>query len=170
MHPPFLYWLPNCMLFYCQKSELPLQISSQPADEKSSDFISAYIPCVFNIMRHSFYNINQLHAASQKSPCLSWKPISNACAIMFAYISNSNRIRGWTDIQNFLQSPKKENTCFLHLLISIYLYTATWETFLHTHVHKWIYEVVVHFWAHRINKYCYNGMLHHNPTDTFMIS
>jgi len=50
---------------------------------------------------------------------------SKECAIMFAYISTSNRIREWTDIQNFLQIPKKENTCFLNLFISIYLYTAT---------------------------------------------
>jgi len=51
-----------------------LQVSSQLVDEKSSDFISAWMPCVFNVMRYNFDSINQLHAASQKSPCLSWKP------------------------------------------------------------------------------------------------
>jgi len=50
---------------------------------------------------------------------------SKECAIMFAYNSTYNQIRGGTDMQNFLQIPKKENTYFLNLFISIYLYTAT---------------------------------------------
>jgi len=70
MHAPFLYWLPNCMLFYCQKQSVSCPASRW---KKSRDFISACIPCVFN-RRYSFYNINQIHAASQKSPCLWWKP------------------------------------------------------------------------------------------------